>query len=403
MRKKKVLIAYFRSNKGVAKMNEMTPRDRVLSTINLKEPDRIPTDFGGVVSGIVFGPPYGYEALCRAFGFSDPVTPQINSRLSCVQNIDERILRKLDVDIRHLSIGGRPLEKLPNGLYRDAWGLILKSSGLYKSIPDEIAPLRDARTTEEIENYQYWPDPLDPVFTKGKRKEAKELSEKTDFAVFAHPGYAGRIFHMYAGLRGFDKWLLDMKVDPDFYHAMATKITDVAIEVSKTFYNEVGDFIDVAVYYDDMGTQTGGFLSIKDYREFVKPYTARYAKEIKKITRAKLFYHTCGSVYSYIDEFIEIGIDILNPIQPLARNMSPEILKEKFGSRICFHGGIDVQRLLPFGKTDDVKKNVKRIAEILSKRGGWICAPAHNIQPDTPPQNVIAMYEAVKEFNLQHE
>jgi len=396
-----VIKTIFGLSKGrLISMVQMTPRERVLTAINLKEPDRVPLDFGGVVSGIVMGLPYGYEALCRALGVTDPIEPQINTRLSCVQNIDERILKRMDIDIRHINIGGKPLQELPNGLYRDAWGLILKPSGVYKSIPDELAPLRNAKTVEDIENYSFWPDPSDPVFIEGKRKKAKELRERTDYAIFAHPGYAGRIFHMYAGLRGFDKWLLDMRINPEFYDAFATKITDVAIDVCKSFYNEVGDYIDVAVYYDDMGMQTGGFVSVEDYRRFIKPYTARYVREIKKITKAKLFYHTCGSVYSYVNDFIEMGIDILNPIQPLAKNMAPELLKKEFGSRICFHGGIDVQRLLPFGSVNEVKESVRKTMKILSPGGGWIFAPAHNIQPDTPPENIITMYTVARDFHL---
>jgi len=378
-------------------MSGITSRERVISAVEHKEPDRVPIDFGGVVAGIVVGPPYGYEALCRSLGIADPEKPQINTRLNCVQNVDERILERFHVDTRHVNIGGEPLQELPNGTFRDSWGLILKPSGLYKSIPDDLAPLRSAATADDIENYPFWPDPRNRAFTKGKRKEAKKLHEETDFAVFSHPGYAGRVFHMYAGLRGFDKWLLDMKVDPDFYESFATKITDVAIEVSRAFYDEVGDYTDVAVYYDDMGMQTGGFVSLNDYRKFVKPFTARYVKAVKKMTKAKFFYHTCGSVYSYVNDFAEIGIDILNPIQPLAKNMSPEMLKKEFGRKICFHGGIDEQRLLPFGKKSEVRRSVKRTVEILSPGGGWIMAPAHNIQPDAPPENIVAMYDAVSE------
>jgi uroporphyrinogen decarboxylase len=177
----------------------------------------------------------------------------------------------------------------------------------------------------------------------------------------------------------------------------ANKITDVAIDVSEAFYNEVGDYTDIAVYYDDMGMQTGGFVSLDDFREFVKPFTARYIRSIKKMTGAKLFYHTCGSVYSYMNDIIEMGVDILNPIQPLANKMAPEILKSEFGSRICFHGGIDEQRLLPFGSKKEVEESVAKTVRILAPGGGWIMAPAHNIQPDTPSENIVAMYDTAFE------
>jgi hypothetical protein len=129
----------------------MTSRERVIKAVERKEPDRTPIDFGGVVAGVVIGPPHGYGALCRQLGITDPETPVINTRLSSVQNVDERILRRFRVDTRHVNIGGEPLQELPDGRYRDAWGLILKQSGLYKSIPDNLAPLRDASTQDEIE------------------------------------------------------------------------------------------------------------------------------------------------------------------------------------------------------------------------------------------------------------
>lgn len=376
-------------------MAEMTSRERVMRTIDLKEPDRVPIDFGGVVSGIVNGEPYGYEALCEYLGIGDPETPQINSRLNCVQNVDERILKRFNADIRHLNMGGRPLEELPSGLYRDMWGIILKQSGMYKSIPDQLAPLREATTMEEIEDYEHWPDPQDPSFTEGKREEARYLHEETDYAVFSHPGYAARVFHMYAALRGFDKWMTDMKMNPEFYHRFAEKILEVAIEVTETFYDQVADFTDVAVYYDDMGMQSGGFVSVQDYREFNKPYTAEYLKAAKEASGGKFYYHTCGSVYSYMNDIIEMGVDVLNPIQPLAKNMAPQILQEEFGDQICFHGGIDEQELLPFATPDEISSSVKETAKILAPGGGWIFAPAHNIQPDTPPENIVAMYDSI--------
>ena len=378
-------------------MVRMTSRERILKTVERKEPDRAPIDFGGVVAGIVIGPPHGYDALCKELGISDAVAPLINTRLNCVQNVDERILRRFRVDTRHVNIGGEPLKELPNGTYRDAWGLILKQSGLYRSIPDDLAPLRNSSTPDDIENYRYWPEPKNPNFVKGKRDEARRIHDGTDYAVFSHPGYAGRIFHMYAGLRGFNQWMIDMRLDPEFYKMFANKITDVAIDVCEAFYNEVGDYTDIAVYYDDMGMQTGGFVSLDDFREYVKPFTARYIRSIKKMTGAKVFYHTCGSVYSYMNDIIEMGVDILNPIQPLASKMAPEILKSEFGSRICFHGGIDEQRLLPFGSKKEVEESVAKTVKILAPGGGWIIAPAHNIQPDTPSENIVAMYDTAFE------
>ncbi|MDH5174875.1 MAG: uroporphyrinogen decarboxylase family protein, partial [Elusimicrobiota bacterium] len=149
---------------------------------------------------------------------------------------------------------------------------------------------------------------------------------------------------------------------------------------------------------DDMGTQSQPFMSIEDFRKHIKPYWAELIKEIKKYTEAKILLHCCGSIYPLINDIIEVGFDVLNPIQPLAHQMEPKRLKKDFGDRISFLGGIDIQRLLPFGTPDEVKQGVRKVIGTLAPGGGYILAPSHNIEPDTPPENVVAMYEAAKEF-----
>jgi uroporphyrinogen decarboxylase len=135
-----------------------------------------------------------------------------------------------------------------------------------------------------------------------------------------------------------------------------------------------------------------------DFRRFCKPYLANFIREVKKRTKAKIFLHSCGSVIRFIDDFVDMGVDVLNPIQPLAYGMDPQTLKTKFGNKLCFHGGIDVQNLLPFEKPERVKDSVRRTLSILSKGGGYILGTSHVIGPEVPPENIVAMFDVGEEF-----
>lgn len=384
----------------------MTPRERVLRAIEGKSVDRIPIDFGGFISGIVEGsknklaegPPYGIRALYEYLGIEDyeePISPPL---LNDVANIDERVLVRFGADIRHVFTGSHPVEKLPDGTLRDMWGIILQPAGFYNSVPDRLAPLRNATTIKEIEEYPYWPDPKDPVFLEGVTEQVKKLRETTDYAITLFPGYAGLIFHTYAWLRGFDNWLMDMRTNQKFYFALADKITEVALAVLKEVLPVLGPYIDIILYADDMGMQTQPFMPLEMYRKFVKPWTKRWVQTVKQLVpHVKVQYHCCGSVFDFIPDFIDCGFDILNPIQPLAHKMEPWRLKKEYGDRICLHGGIDIQRLVSFGTPEEIKRRVKETLAIF-EGSRYIFAASHNIEPETPPQNIVAMFDAALEY-----
>jgi len=375
----------------------MTSRERVIEAIEHRETDRVPVDFGNRCWTIVNAPPYGYKALCEYLNISDYPEPKIVYLMNIVVNVDERILRKFNADIRDLGAGGLGVERLPDGTLRDLdnHGIIYKPAGPYFSVPDTLAPLRNAISKEEIEEYPYWSDYTNPVYVEGKEEEATHLHQHTDYAISA---WVPNIFHRYAFLRGFNNFMLDMRINVDFFRALANRI----LETSKTFVREflgrVGELVDIVCIGDDMGTQSQPFMSVDDFRKFIKPYWAELIREIKKHTEAKILLHCCGSIYPLINDIIEVGFDVLNPIQPLAYQMEPERLKRDFGDRICFLGGMDIQRLLPFGTPAQIREGVRKVINILASGGGYILAPSHNIEPETPPENIVAMYEAAKEF-----
>src|SRR5665647_2383144 len=204
---------------------KMTSRERVLRAIEGKSVDRVPMEFGGFISGIVEGsknsiaqgPPYGLRALYEYCGIEDFPEPAISPVLSCVVNLDERLYERLNSDVRHSFTGGYPFERLPDGMIRDMWGVLMKTEGFYNSVPDALTPLHNATSISDIADYPDWPDPADPIFMQGVMESVKCYHEQTDKAVCLFPGYAGLIFHQYSWLRGFDKWLTDMYNNKNFY------------------------------------------------------------------------------------------------------------------------------------------------------------------------------------------
>jgi len=380
-------------------MAEMTPRERWLTTVAHKEPDKVPIDFGGFISGIVNAGPYGYRGLLKYLGIRDYEPPAVSPLLNCVVNMDERVLQKMGADVRHIFVGGHPVQTLPNGLLREEFGILLQPGEYYFSVPHGQEPMRHFKTIDEIEAYPYWPDPDDPIYYEGLAAAAKKLRESTDYAIVAFPGYFALIFHTYAFLRGFDTWLMDIKRNPQLYRHLADKLLAINLKCTKRYLDEVSPYIDGVLYGDDMGHQGGPFMSVDAFRVWVKPWMKQWVQEVKQyVPHAKVQYHVCGSVYDLMPDFIDIGFDIQNPIQPLAINMEPARLKKEFGDKICLHGGVDIQKMLSFSTPDEVKKSVKETIKTLAPGGGWILAASHNIEPETPPENIVALFEAAQEY-----
>jgi len=205
-------------------------------------------------------------------------------------------------------------------------------------------------------------------------------------------------FNVYAQLSGMDKWLIDMKIRPKVYFAICDKLLEYGLAMDAKFYEAVGNYIDIAVVFDDLGAQNGPLMSYQDWAKFVRPYTKQIIANIKRYTSAKILMHNCGSIYTFIPGLAEIGVDAVHGVMPLAWHMEPWRLKKDFGDIMTFFGGIDIQRLLPYGRIEEVREGVRKTIEAYALGGGYILAPAHNLEPDTPPQNIVAMYEAAQEF-----
>jgi uroporphyrinogen decarboxylase len=200
-------------------------------------------------------------------------------------------------------------------------------------------------------------------------------------------------------MQGMETFLLNMAKEPDFALALLERIAVYCKQLMARFLDELGDNVDIIKIGDDLGTQQSLMISPKMYREVIKPIHADLISLIRSKTDAKIFFHSDGDVTPLIDDFIEIGVDILNPIQTSAGLMSDlPSLKKKFGDNIAFCGGIDTHRVLPFGTPDDVREEVRRVMQILGPGGGYMLGAVHTIMNDVPPENVLAMVDAVKEF-----
>lgn len=374
----------------------MTHRERVLAALEFREPDRVPIDLGTArFTTMVKG---AYDRLRAHLGFGDPGA--IVDRMQQLVAIDERILERLDADLRAFSQGAfdRSSEAdLADGRYRDEWGVIRRQPSGCHYYELDVSPLAGEIDAGTIARYP-WPDPTDPGITRGLRETALRL-RATGYAVMYNARF--NLVHTTQYLRGFEDWFYDLAGNHDLFCALFDAVAEVLFELNHRTLAEVGDLIDVVAFGDDIGQQDREICSLALYRKLLRPYQERTVETIRAHSNAKIMYHTCGSVYRYIPDFIDIGINALNPVQVRARNMDPVTLKREFGGRIAFWGGIDTQRILPHGTPQEVCAEVRRMFEIMGPGGGYIVASVHNIQPDVPPENIIAMFDAARQCHYR--
>ena len=366
----------------------MTHRERVLTALDHREPDRTPMDLG--TARFTTMVKAACQRLCDYLGFGIP--GPIIDRMQQLVEVDERILEYLDVDCRAFSQGTPDRgadEDIGEGRYRDEWGVVRVQPPGSHYYDLEVCPLAGEITPADVARYP-WPDPTDPGRFRSLRESALRLRQ-TDYAVIYNARF--HLVHMTQYLRGFYDWYLDLGANHELFRCLMDAILDVLLEINRRAFREVGDLIDIVAFGDDVGQQDRPVCSPELYRRLIRPYQERIVDCIKSHTRAKILYHTCGSVYRLITDFIDLGIDALNPIQVSARHMEPERLKREFGGRIAFWGGIDSQHLLPHGTPEQVRAGVRRTFEILGQGGGWVLTSVHNVQPDVPPENLLAMFD----------
>ena len=375
-------------------MATMTHRERVLRALNRQEPDRIPLDLGSTRSTALVVE--AYENLNRYLGIQSET--RIFSKWLHIAHPNEEMLRRFDIDTRSLSQGNPDSWHdiiFADGSYQDEWGIV-------RSKPKEClyydltrAPFQGEPTIADLEEFP-WPNPHDPGRCRGLAQEAKRFHEESDYAVVLN--LPGGIVHQSQFMRGFEGWFTDLILNPSFFNALLEKVCDLWIEMAKDEFDAIGDEFDLCFYGDDMAFQNGPMMSMELYRKMIKPHHKRLFSYVKSRTSAKILYHTCGSVVHLIPDLIELGVDVLNPVQVSAKGMDTQRLKREFGKDIAFWGAIDTQKVLPFGTPEEVAAEVKRRIDDLGPGGGYVLCAVHNLQADVPPENICTMYDAAREY-----
>ena len=263
-------------------------------------------------------------------------------------------------------------------------------------------PLRDAETIADINAYR-WPDPEELIDVSGMVEMAKELHDNTRFRRLRRPSAAtcssGRTI-----CGAWDNFFVDLMTDPELAGALMDKILAVQMKVDELILSKIGRYLTYFRFNgEDFGSQNGPLISLPLFEKVVRPRLETEWKAAKRTFAAqnpdgKIAIHSCGAVFGFIPKFIEMGADILNPVQPNAAGMDTALIKKCFGEHICFHGGIETQTVLTKGTIEQVREEVRRRILDLAPSGGYIVAPSHNIQYGMSPLHIVAMYEAIEEF-----
>ncbi len=380
----------------------MNGRTRIQEALKFRKTDRLPLAYEAEWEVT--------ETLVKHFGLDKREDLRVSSASSFHSPLGERgaigidheieLQRTLDVDLAKVAcpinpektIGnwfGMPLKyQREDGILIGAWDMqfVEKEYGLGKYVELACYPLAGEEDYGKFKNY---PMPDLDLYSYDLLKEV--LPKHEGFYIILN---MNGCFDFSRYIRGTEEFLLDLMLEPKRAETLMEKVNDFAMMYLDKCMEVSGGWIDGVYCGDDFGTQNGLLFSPDIFRKYIKP---RYKKLVEKVHGygLKYFHHTCGGVRPIIRDMIEIGFDVLNPIQPLAQGMEPAELAEEFGRDIVFYGGIDEQNTLPFGTTDDVRDEVRHRTETLGRYGGYIVAPSHGFQPDTPTENVLAMYEAV--------
>jgi len=381
----------------------MNSRERVQMALNHKEPDRVPFDLGGSVLTSIHV--QAYRRLRRYLGLAD-IEPRISDIFQQIVQVDDDVLDRLGVDVKNVaprSSATFQIDIRDMGEYtyfydefKIGWRMP-KDGGLYYDMFDH--PLSGNITAEDIDRFP-WPNPLDPSRFVGLREAAVRVANEEGRAVLMGNMCAG-VLEVTAWMRGFADYYADLAGNQKLIGHLMDKVLELKLAYWAKALELVGDIVDVVQDADDFAGQFGMLISPQTYRALVKPRHKELFDFIHQRTRAKVFFHSCGSIRSVIPDLIEVGVDILNPVQVSAAGMDSAELKREFGKDLVFWGGgVDTQNVLGAGTPDDVRAEVRRRLDDLMPGGGFVFATVHNIQANVPPENIVALWETVQEHGL---
>ncbi len=384
-----------------------TSFERVKAALEHREPDRVPFDLGGsVLTGMHR---IAYTNLRRYLGLPDrPIEiADVNQQLARIhQDVLDRLgadVRAVDPDPAFRATLRRPITKQGDiELFTDEWGITWRTpagGGLYFDMCAH--PLTGAESAADLEHFP-WPDPLDPARFATLAARADRFVNEEHKAYVLGRNAAG-LFEVALWMRGFEQFFADLMVRPSFAEALLDIITDLKMQYWGKALETVGTNVLVVSEADDLAGQHSPLISPAMYRRFIMPRHKRLFEFIhaRAQSRVYLFYHSCGAVKDMIPMLLDEGVDALNPVQVSARGMDTAELKRLYGDRLSFWGGgVDTQRVLPYGTRQQVRDEVRRRIDDLAPGGGFVFTTIHNTQADVPPENYMAMWEALQEYGI---
>jgi uroporphyrinogen decarboxylase len=354
----------------MGKRTKLTHRERVLLALEHRETDRVPVDF--------LATPEAWANLRRHVGIHD----------------SEDVLCYLGVDLRHprQPYVGPSLPAHPDGSWTDAWGVRRRPVPHGEGVYDEIVehPLAKVQDAGELRDYS-WPRP-EWWDAAALAQEIRNLDTRESYAIALEEfGDPGGIFEIAWYLRGMEQFMIDMIENPDLVDQIMRRVADFYVGMAERVMAAAGDRIDLIWTSDDIAHQHGRLVSERTWRQLIAPHHERLNRRIHELG-ARIMYHSCGAVRPFIPGLVEIGVDVLDVLQFSADGMDPKEIKAEFGDRLCFHGGMDVQSTLPREGEEGVRRVTRERIDVLGREGGYILSPTHNVQVDTPPCNIVAMY-----------
>lgn len=363
----------------------MNGRQRILAAIAHEKPDRVPT----IVN---LAPPVAAR-LNKMLGDAYETEPfsSLNTLIAGRASFNELLIALGNdcIGVAPAALAGRT-RTTDDGIYFDEWQIgYCTVKGYLEAVH---RPLEHVETEEEIDAF-FIPDPAIPERWTQARKLIGRYGR--EYAVMGCLGQT--LFEMSWNLVGFEKFLMDFCTEEPYVLRLFDRLTEYAVRYADCLM-ELG--CDIIFLGDDVGTQLGMLISETSWRRHLKPRMQRICRHIKAWGGAKIAYHSCGSIVPIIPDLIEIGVDILNPVQPLAAGMDLAALKKAYGGRLCFYGAVDVQQCIPFGTTQQVREQVRQVIRTGGADGGFIAAPAHIVPFETSAENVLAYFEAVKQYGV---
>jgi uroporphyrinogen decarboxylase len=404
----------------------MTSKERLICAINHKEPDRVPLDLGGCqvtgiqatlyrklkeVLGFTSGDIYVYEPMKQLALVEEDVRTALG--IDTVSIIPDDFGKWHSGVLTDGSSGMFPEwhqpESMPDGSKilreekgyfgrnssRDVTSSMLENGHFFSRV---LHPLKEAESESDIDNFEYFWEQDSHITAKWKQRLDKEAAKDSGVVVDTLWGGYGFLFEVLQSLRGMEEMLIDMIINEDLAHKMIDNRFNAMLKRWNIILNNLDENADVVCIADDLGSQNSLLISPDLYRTVLKPYHKKLISHIKSRTNAKVFMHSCGAIYNLIPDLIEVGVDILNPVQTTADGMDPVKLKSEFGKDIVFWGSVDTQDILEYGTVDQVKDEVKMKIDTFAPGGGFVFNNCHNIQGSMPLKNLEAMFDAFSNY-----